>query len=123
VPAQEALEAGAVVALDAHGGVDAEPGGRDRLEDLKWYPPALRSSPTGSLPREHVEGVELIEEPVSAEVPKHATLNDALEPDPVLGPEARRLVEDDGTSTSPRTSVMGQADLSKRTGKAYPAWS
>jgi hypothetical protein len=71
--AQEALEAGAVVTLDAHGSVDAEA--------------------TGSLPGEHVEGVELVEQPVGAEVPKHATLNDALEPGPVLGLEERRLVE------------------------------
>ena len=62
VPAQEALEAGTVITLDAHGSIDAEP--------------------TGPLPREHVEGVELIEQPVGAEVPKHATLNDALEPGP-----------------------------------------
>ncbi len=71
--AEEALEAGAVVALDAHGGVDAEA--------------------TGSLPREHVEGVELIEEPVGAEVSEHATLKDALEPCPVLGLEERRFME------------------------------
>jgi len=37
--------------------------------------------------------VELIEEPVGAEVPKHATLNDALEPGPVLGLEERRFME------------------------------
>ena len=60
--AQEALEAGAVVPRDANGSVDAEP--------------------TGSLPGKHVAGVELIEQSVGAEVPKHATLNDALEPDP-----------------------------------------
>jgi len=70
---EEALEAGAVVTLDAHGSVDAEP--------------------TGSLPGKHVEGVELVEQPVGAEVPKHATLNDALEPGPVLGLEERRLVK------------------------------
>jgi hypothetical protein len=71
--AQEALEAGTVVTLDAHGSVDAEP--------------------TGSLPGEHVAGVELIEQPVGAEVPKHATLNDALEPDPVLGLEEAGFVK------------------------------
>jgi hypothetical protein len=73
--AEEALEAGTVVTLDAHGSVDAEP--------------------TGSLPREHVTGVELVEQRVGAEVPKHAALNDALEPEPVFGLEERRLVEDD----------------------------
>jgi len=30
---------------------------------------------------------------VGAEVPKHAPLNDALEPDPVLGLEERRFIE------------------------------
>jgi len=45
------------------------------------------------VPGEHVEGVELVEQPVGAEVPKHAPLNDALEPDPVLGLEARRFIE------------------------------
>jgi hypothetical protein len=77
VPAEEALEAGTVGTLDAHGSVDAEP--------------------TGSLPREHVEGVELVEQRVGAEVPKHAPLNDALEPEPVFGLEELRLMEDDIT--------------------------
>jgi hypothetical protein len=42
---------------------------------------------------EHVEGVELVEQPVGAEVPKHAPLNDALEPDPVLGLEEAGFVK------------------------------
>ena len=84
--AQEALEAGTVVTLDAHGSVDAEP--------------------TGSLPREHVAGVELIEEPVSAEVPKHAPLKDALEPDPVPGLEERRFVE----ASSSVVAILGSGE-------------
>jgi hypothetical protein len=71
--AQEALEAATVIALDAHGSIDAEA--------------------TGALPGEHVAGVELVEQPVGAEVPKHAPLNDALEPDPVLGLEEAGFVK------------------------------
>jgi hypothetical protein len=44
--AQEALEAGTVVTLDAHGRVDTEA--------------------AGSVPGEHVEGVESVEQPLGA---------------------------------------------------------
>jgi len=71
--AEEALEAGTVIALDAHRSVDAEA--------------------AGTLPGEHVESVELVEQPVGTEVSEDATLNDALEPGPVLGLEKRRFVE------------------------------
>jgi hypothetical protein len=57
----EALEAGTGVTLDAHGGAL----------------PRVDTEPTGSVPGEHVEGVELVEQPVGAEVPKHPPLNDA----------------------------------------------
>jgi hypothetical protein len=99
VPADEPLEADAVVALDVHRSVDAEPGGRDRLEDLKWFPPALRSSPAGSLPdppsagARHALGGGPIEEAVRAEVAQNAALDEALEGEPVVGGEPGGLVE------------------------------
>jgi len=83
VPADEALEAGAVGLLDPHRSIDAEP--------------------TGSLPREHIEGIGLIEQPVGAEGSEDATLHDALEPAPVLGPQERGFVEE-------RLSVLGSGE-------------
>ncbi len=68
-----ALEAGTVIALDAQRSVDAEP--------------------AGTLPEEHVESVELVEQPVGTEVSEDAPLNDALEPSPALGLEKRRFVD------------------------------
>jgi hypothetical protein len=52
-----------------------------------------RARPSGSTPGEHVAGVELIEQRVCAEVPKHATLNDGVEPEPVLGLEEAGFVK------------------------------
>jgi hypothetical protein len=84
--AEESLEAGAVVPLDAHGSVDAEL--------------------TGAPPAEHAIGIGLIEEPVGAEVSEDAPLNDALEADPVLEVKERRFVED-GPS---RVPILGPGE-------------
>ena len=58
------LEALAVLALDADGGVDAEP--------------------AGALPREHVLGDLLVQEAVAAEVAKDAVLDRGLQRFPVV---------------------------------------
>jgi len=62
--AGEALDALTVRALDAYGGVDAEP--------------------AGALPREHVLGDLLVQEAVPAEVTKDALLHGDLQPLPVV---------------------------------------
>ena len=95
MPTEQALDARTVVTLDADGSVDAEPGGQDGLEDPKWYPPALRSSPPGALPREHGLGIGLIEKAARTEVAEDAALNDTLEFEPVALVEPGRLVEAD----------------------------
>jgi len=74
--AQEALDAGTVVARDADGGIDAEP--------------------AGALPGEHALGVGFVEKGVPTEVPEHAALNNALEVEPVACVEQCRLVEAGG---------------------------
>ena len=95
--AQEALDAGTVVARDADGGIDAEPGGHERLsKSASGSPPALRSSPAGALPGEHALGVGFVEKGVPTEVPEHTALNNALEVEPVVCVEQCRLVEAGG---------------------------
>jgi hypothetical protein len=70
-----ALEARSVLALDAHGGVDAEP--------------------TGALPGEHVVGVDLVEEATASEVSQDAALRGGVEALDVLGAQLDGLVEAD----------------------------
>jgi hypothetical protein len=74
--AQEALDAGTVVTLDADGGVNAEA--------------------TGALPGEHALGIGFVEKAAGAEVPEHTALNDALEVVPMDLLEQRCFVEADG---------------------------
>lgn len=73
--AQEALDAGTVLTLDADSGVDAEA--------------------SGALPGEHATGIGLVEKAARAEVPEHAALNDTLEVEPVGFGELGGLVEAD----------------------------
>jgi len=85
VPADDALEAAAVVALDVHRGVDAEPAGS--LPD----PPAAGAR--------HTVGVVFLEQTPGAEgttrsvVAQNAALDEALEGEPVVGGEPGGLVE------------------------------
>jgi hypothetical protein len=80
--ADDALEADAVVALDVHRGVDAEPAGS--LPD----PPAAGAR--------HTLGVVFLKETLSAEVAEDAALDEALEAEPVVGGEPGGLVEAHG---------------------------
>jgi len=118
---------GAVVALDVHRGVDAEPGGRDPLEDPMWFPPALRSSPAGSLPGEHTNGVVFLEQALGMEVAQNAALDEALEGEPVVGGETGGLVEAYGSVGSlPEDAVEdGPGDLRivVEVGTQAGAWS
>lgn len=62
--AEQALDARAVITLDADGGIDAEA--------------------AGSLPGEHTLGIDLIEQAVRAEVSENAALKqNTLESDPI----------------------------------------
>jgi len=79
VPADDALEADAVVALDVHRSVNAEPAGS--LPD----PPAAGAR--------HTVGVVFLEQTPGAEVAQNAALDEALEGEPVVGGEPGGLVE------------------------------
>ena len=72
---EQPFDAGSVLALDANGGIDAEP--------------------TGALPGQHAVGVGFVEQAVAVEVAQHATLHDVLEFMPVLGNEPGGLMEAD----------------------------
>jgi hypothetical protein len=71
--ANETLDAGPVLSLDAHGGVDTEP--------------------ARALPGEHAGGIELVEKSVATEVAKDASLEDRLHLADALGGQLVGLVE------------------------------
>jgi hypothetical protein len=73
--ADKPLDAGAVLALDAHGGIDAEP--------------------TGALPGEHVVRVGFVEEAAASEQSQDAALHGGFEVLDVLGAHFGGLVEPD----------------------------
>lgn len=120
--ADQALDAWTVVALDAPRGVDAEPGGRGRLEDPKCLPPALRSSPAGSLPdppaagARHATGIGLVEKAARAEIPEHAMLNDTLEVEPVVLVEQGGLVEADSVVGDVREDAVEDHEVEVEVG-------
>jgi len=76
----EPFQAAAVVALNVHRGVDAEP--------------------AGSLPGEHTNGVVFLEQAPGAEVAQNAALHEALEGEGVVGGEPGGLVEAYGSVVS-----------------------
>ena len=71
--AEQPFDSSMVVTLDADGGVDAES--------------------AGALPDEHAVGIGFVEQAVRAEVAEHATLDDALEVEPVVGLKEGGLIE------------------------------
>jgi hypothetical protein len=73
--ADETLDTGTILSLDAHGGVDAEP--------------------ARALPGEHAGGVDLVEEFVATEVAEDAFLDDRLHLSDAIGRQVMGLVERD----------------------------
>ena len=96
--ADQALDARPVVALDADGGVDAEP--------------------AGPLPGEHALSIGLAEQAARAEVPEYAALNDTLEADPVAFVEQAGLVEADSAVGDLREDAVEDDESGKGSGLA-----
>ncbi len=96
MPADQALEAGAVVGLDADGAVEAET--------------------TGAAPGPHVGGLVGFEETPAHEEPKHAVLNEGVEGAGGVGVESSGAVEGESALIVAGEEAVGDDEVQVKVG-------